>query len=127
MSAEHAIIVDPARRLLDVRMGGFYTPDDVRGYRQAIEAASVELGGDPGRQRMICDITEMQIQPQETVAAFAGFMADPRYATRKVAFIVSATLARMQIERAKGGRHAQTFLNRADALAWLLAEDRAAA
>ena len=127
MSAEFVISLDPARNLIDVRMSGFYGIDDVRRYAAAIGEATRTLGGEPGRQRMLSDITGMQIQSQEIVAAFAAFMADPRYAARRIAFVVDTSLARMQLNRAKMGRDAQAFHSRDAAEAWLFAEDRAAA
>ena len=127
MSAHFTISVDRPRNLIDVRMSGFYALDDVQRYAAAIGEATLTLGGDPGRQRMLSDITGMQIQSQEIVAAFAAFMADPRYAARRIAFVVETSLARMQLNRAKMGREAQVFHSRDEAESWLFADHQAAA
>lgn len=127
MSAEFAIETRPDRTLLDVRMTGFFTLDDVQRYRSAITAASRELGGDPGQQLMLCDISGMRIQTQDVVEAFRQNMADPLYARRRVALIVSATLARTQAQRVIGRRDARMFTCRADAERWLFADFQAAA
>lgn len=127
MNANFSIELRRERNLLDVRMAGFFTLDDVARYRAAITAASRELGGDPGQQIMICDISEMRIQSQEVVEAFRQNMADPLYARRRVALVASATLARTQAQRAVGRREARMFTSRADAEAWLFSDVRAAA
>jgi hypothetical protein len=108
-------------------LSGFFSVEDVRRYGTAIEEATRSLGGHPTRQRMLNDITGMQIQPQEVVAAFATFVADPRYSKRKVAFIVEASLARMQLNRVKVERYSRSFGTRAEAETWLFAEECAAA
>lgn len=127
MSADYSIAIDRPRNLLDIRMSGFFHLEDVRRYRDAVQAATAELGGDPGRQRMINDITGMNIQAQDIVAAFADHMTDPRYVARRVAFVVEGTLARKQLERAVGSRDACLFRDRAAAERWLFAGDAAAA
>jgi hypothetical protein len=119
MTADFTISIDRSRNLLDVAMRGFYGPDDVARYRAAIDAASVTLGGDPADQVMVNDITGMQIQLQDIVTAFRGVMADSRYARRRVAFIVTLSLARMQVERVMKGRTARIFTDRAEAETWL--------
>ncbi|WP_294289150.1 hypothetical protein [uncultured Sphingomonas sp.] len=127
MSADFSIRLNRDRNLLDVRLGGFFTLDDVARYRSAITAASRELGGDPGQQIMLCDISDMRIQSQDVVEAFRQNMADPLYARRRVALVVTATLARTQAQRAVGRREARMFTRRADAEAWLFSEVKAAA
>lgn len=127
MSADFDIRIRPDRNLLDVRMAGFFTLDDVARYRAAITTASRELGGDPGRQIMLCDISGMRIQSQDVVEAFRQNMADPVYGRRRVALVVTATLARSQAQRAVGRREARMFTSRADAETWLFSEARAAA
>ncbi|WP_294301698.1 hypothetical protein [uncultured Sphingomonas sp.] len=127
MSADFSIRLNRDRNLLDVRLGGFFTLDDVARYRSAITAASRELGGDPGQQIMLCDISDMRIQSQDVVEAFRQNMADPLYARRRVALVVTATLARTQAQRAVGRREARMFTSRVDAEAWLFSEVKAAA
>lgn len=127
MSADFAIDTRRDLNLLDVRMAGFFTLDDVARYRAAIAEASRVLGGDPGQQRLLCDISEMRIQSQDVVEAFRENMADPLYARRRIAFVVSPTLARTQVQRAMGSRTARLFLTRGEAEAWLTTGDSAAA
>ena len=126
-TADFTISIDRSRRLIDVAMRGFYGPADVLRYRKAIDAATTELGGEPAQQVMINDITGMQIQLQDIVTAFRGFMADPRYVGRRVAFIVTTSLARMHVERVMQGRTARTFVCREEAESWLFGEGARAA
>lgn len=127
MTGDFDIQLDRSRRLMTVRMSGFYTLDDVRRYASAIAAATVQLGGAPDEQRMINDISEMNIQSQEIVGAFRQFMSDPRYGRRRVGFVVASTLARKQLMRVIGARHVRIFTSAAAAEAWLFGEEQAAA
>jgi hypothetical protein len=126
MTADFTIDLDPARRLMTVRMSGFYTLADVQRYADAVREATAKLGGAPEDQRMINDITEMKIQSQEIVEAFRRFMGDPRYSRRRVGFVVTSTLARQQLQRTIGSREARVFTDIADAERWVFAEDRTA-
>lgn len=125
MDAHFTIDLDPARRLLNVVMGGFYTPDDVQRYHAAVHAATAKLGSLPSMQRMICDISAMRIQSQETVAAFSQVMADPKYRHRRIAFVVAGSLARMQAQRVLGDRQARLFSTYTEAEAWLFGDAEA--
>ena len=119
MSGEFSVEIDRPRNLLRVRMWGFYAIEDVARYHAAIDAASEELGGAPSRQRMLNDISGMQIQSQDVVAAFQNVMSDPKYRARRVAFVVASSLARMQLLRVIGSRRAELFTREVEALAWL--------
>lgn len=110
---------DRARGLLRVHMSGFYSVDDVMRYHAAVAAASDLLSQAPSAQVMLCDISDMKIQSQDIVAAFARVMGDPRYAGRRVAFVVSGTLARMQLMRIISGRTVAIFATTREAEAWL--------
>lgn len=119
MAGHFTIRTDRTRGLLHVTMSGFYTVDDVTHYHAAVVAASEALGRAPSAQVMICDISAMQIQSQGIVAAFARVMDDPRYAERRVAFVVASTLARMQLMRIISGRDVAIFTQTAEAETWL--------
>lgn len=119
MSGEFSIQTDVPRNLLRVHVSGFFSVEDVARYHAAVDQASIELGGAPSRQRMLCDVTDMRIQSQDVVSAFQGVMADPKYRGRRVAFVVATSLARMQVQRVIGERTALLFDNEPSALAWL--------
>jgi hypothetical protein len=127
MSGEFSIEIDAPRNLLRVRMSGFYSLEDVERYHAAVDAATLALGGAPSRQLMLNDISGMQIQAQEIIAAFKQVVSDPRYRERRVGFVVASSLARLQLVRVIGGRNAQLFESEAEALAWLLSPRAASA
>ncbi len=110
-----------------MRMSGFYSLANVRDYHAAVTVASEALPQPPARQAMICDISDMQIQSQEIVAAFQRVMGDVRYRQRPVAFVVASTLARMQLLRIIDGRTVAIFTRLDEAEAWLLSREAKAA
>lgn len=119
MSGDFTIESDPARGLLTVRMWGFYMLEDVTRYHAAIGRASGALAQAPSDQVMLNDISDMNIQSQEIVAAFQRVMGDARYAGRRVGFVATSSLARAQLSRIIGGRTARIFATPAEALDWL--------
>ena len=119
MAGDFTITIDRPRALLRVAMSGFYAVDDVHRYHAAVTTASAALPQPPAEQAMLCDISAMQIQSQDIVAAFQGVMADPRYRDRRVGFVVASTLARMQLLRIIGGRTTAIFTSVTDAEGWL--------
>lgn len=127
MSAEYSITVDPGRDLVRIRMAGFFAPEDIAAFVQARNAAHAQLTCAPNQHVTINDIRDMKIQPQQSVDGFRAILADPRYRSRKLAFVVSATLARTQVMRALDRREARCFDDTWSAEAWLLMRDVAAA
>lgn len=126
MSGQFTIALDHARRLIHVTMSGFFEAEDVLRYRAAIGEATEALGGTPQTQLMICDIGGMAIQKQDIVGAFHSFMSEPRYAGRRVAFVVASTLARQQLQRAVGTREVAMFATHMQAESWLTGQSAAA-
>lgn len=127
MSGQFTIETDKGRNMLRVAMSGFFTVECVGRYRAAIDAVTAELGGPPDAQVMTNDISAMTIQSQDIVDAFRAVMADPRYAERRVGFVVPSTLARVQLSRVIGSRTAQMFATAEEAEAWLFGRDSLAA
>jgi hypothetical protein len=128
MAAHFTVTADPARDLIRIRMSGFFTPADVEAFHavRAVEHAKLTCG--PNRHLTLNDVTGMIVQAQDIVAAFQSLLADPAYRSRRLAFVVSRTLARSQLMRALDARTARCFEDAAQAEAWLLtAEDDAAA
>lgn len=128
MAAHFTVTADPARDLIRIKMSGFFTPADVEAFHavRAVEHAKLTCG--PNRHLTLNDVTGMIVQAQDIVAAFQSLLADPTYRSRRLAFVVSRTLARSQLMRALDARSARCFEDAAQAEAWLLAaEDDAAA
>ncbi|HEU0045775.1 hypothetical protein [Sphingomonas sp.] len=123
MSAYYSFDIDPIQSLVRITMGGFFTPGDIEEFASAQGAAYAQLKCPPNQHVTLVDMRAMQIQPQVSVAGFQARMNDPAVASRRIAFVVSKSLARMQIKRATQGMQARLFECDAHAEAWLLAPD----
>ncbi|MES2096423.1 MAG: hypothetical protein V4459_06660 [Pseudomonadota bacterium] len=121
MSAHFTVQADPERDLIRISMSGFFSPDDIQAFfdARAVEHAKLHCG--PNQHLTLNDLTAMKVQSQEIVAGFQSLLADPAYRSRRLAFVVSRTLARSQLMRALNGRDAKCFEKRADAEKWLFA------
>ncbi|NML07683.1 STAS/SEC14 domain-containing protein [Sphingomonas sp. G-3-2-10] len=123
MSAHFQIEADPARDLIRIRMGGFFTPADITAFLQAREEAHEKLTCGRNRHVTLNDVRDMKIQSQEAVDSFRAMLSQPSHASRRLAFVVSPTLARSQLMRAIDARHARLFEDPASAEAWLFSAD----
>jgi hypothetical protein len=124
MDARFSFAIDRPFGLIRIVMTGLFTVEDVAGFLAARREAHAALGCAPNQHLTLNDVREMKIQPQETVAAFHLLLADREYRSRRLAFVVSPTLARSQLMRALAGREGRCFDDPRAAEAWLL-EDRA--
>jgi len=124
MLADFTITAEPERDLIRISMRGFFDADAIARFVEvrALEHAKLRCG--PNQHLTLNDIREMKIQSQDVVARFHALLADPAYRSRKLAFVVASSLARMQLIRAVGERHATYFTSIAEAEAWLF-DDRA--
>ncbi|MES2054618.1 MAG: hypothetical protein V4564_01650 [Pseudomonadota bacterium] len=130
MNGTFSIDVDPSRDLIRIRMSGFFTPARIGDFLAARRAAHARLRCGPNQHVTINDLREMKIQSQDVVGHFHSVLADPAYRSRRLAFVVASSLARMQLIRAIGSRSAQCFTDPGEAEAWLfedLVAHRAAA
>lgn len=128
MAAHFTVTADPAHDLIRIKMSGFFTPADVEAFRSARSLAHAKLTCGPNRHLTLNDVSGMNVQSQDVVGAFHTLLADPAYHSRRLAFVVSRTLARSQLMRALDARRARCFEDAVQAEAWLLtADDEAAA
>jgi hypothetical protein len=130
MDGTFAIAVDVDRHLVQTRLAGFFDAELLRRYLDARAAAFRQLRCGPNQHLSITDVREMKIQSQDMVAAFADILSDPAYRSRRLAFVVATSLARMQLTRALGdriGKEVALFMDTDQAERWLFAEDRQAA
>lgn len=122
MNASFDIGVDPARDLVRIRLGGFFSPDDLGAFMPEFRRAYAELRCGPNEHLTLVDVRELAIQSQEAVAQFAALLADPRFHARRLACVAACTLARSQLNRALAARRdARVFAEPAEAEAWVLA------
>lgn len=113
------IDADPDRALLRMTLSGFFGEDDIRRFLAERDAALRMLRCAPNQHVTLVDIRDMQIQSQELVSRFQQVLGDPRCAARRIAFVISKSLARLQLQRAAEGRGARYFTSSAEAEAWL--------
>jgi hypothetical protein len=127
MSDKFSISVDPRHGLVSIVMKGFFSRKDLDAFVEARREAHSALGWPRNAHVTLNDVREMKIQAQDTVDSFQRILADPEYRSRRLAFLVKATLARLQLERALAGRaDARCFEDLAEAEAWLFEEERTA-
>lgn len=121
MEARFSIANDVAHGLMRITMSGFFEPADIARFVAARDAAFRQLKTRPNEHLSLVDIRAMDIQASESVMGFQQVLADPRYRSRRIAFVVGRSLAAMQIRRAAKGRDTQFFDELDEAEAWLLA------
>ncbi|MEO5938266.1 MAG: hypothetical protein ABIQ43_04575 [Sphingomonas sp.] len=128
MAAQFTVTADPARDLIRIKMSGFFAPVDIEAFHAARAAEHAKLTCGGNRHLTLNDVSGMSVQSQDVVASFQALLADPVYRSRRLAFVVSRTLARSQLMRALDARTARCFEDATQAEAWLLtADDEAAA
>lgn len=121
MDATFSVAADPALSLVRITVGGFFQPDDIRRFGEQRDREHARLRCAPNQHLTLVDMRAMRIQSQEGVDGFGQLLANPAHRSRRIAFVVEATLARMQIKRAAAGRDdAMYFRDPAEAEAWLL-------
>lgn len=121
--ASFTIELDHARDLVRIRLSGFFSTDDVDRFQAELLLAHRRLGcGRRGGPLTINDISDMAIQSQDVVARWGAFIADPAHRSRRLAFVVGSTLARMQLQRVIAGRDAKVFTAADEAERWLFAK-----
>ncbi len=125
MTPSFDIQVDAARDLVRIRLAGFFDDATLRAFLHARKLAFERLRCGPNRHLSITDIRGMAIQAQDVVTRWHAVLADPAYASRRLAFVVASTLARTQLQRAIGSRYAQCFTDPDAAERWVLTGDDA--
>lgn len=127
MGAKFRVTVDPLTNVVRHYLADFFEAADVERYAAARDLAHEQLTCGPNEHVTLVDIRDMKIQPQDIVEAFGAMLANPRYHSRRLAFVVSLSLARMQLVRASEGRAGRFFTDPDEAEAWLMAADEASA
>lgn len=126
MTGTYSFNIDPRNHLVCMELHGFFTPDQMPGFDKARREAYARLRCAPNEHVTLVDMRGTLIQSQDIVDAFARSIADQGTKSRRIAFVVSRSLARLQVKRAAGDRDAGYFLTLEEAQEWLLG-DRAEA
>lgn len=121
MVASFSFNIHPALSLVRITMAGFFEEQDLARFFATQDEAYRELRCAPNTHVTLVDIRDMQIQSQASVSAFRERLSDRRMAARRIAFVVSRSLARGQIIRAAETVNAEFFTDPEEALTWLLA------
>ncbi|MBB4100297.1 hypothetical protein [Sphingomonas kyeonggiensis] len=123
-NVSHSIQVDLDRKLVDLRIGGLISPEDAAWIGEELRAAIRALGPDVGKHVTLYDGSGVPVVPQETVELIKNTLDNPAVRAiwaRKVAFVVSTALARMQAQRLREVRaDIGIFDDRERAIAWLM-------
>lgn len=123
-SVSHEIRIDRARKLVDVRLRGFFTPEDAGWISEEVRAAILTLGEDVGKHVTLYDATHVRVAPAETIEAVRASFASPAVRplwARRIAYVATSALLRRQLARITDAHPAlRVFGSRAEALAWLL-------
>ena len=119
MSADFTIVAEPGRDLIRIRMAGFFDPEDIQRFLAVRREVHARLTCGANQHLTLNDIRDMKIQARDVVEGFRQLLADPAYRSRRLAFVISPTLARSQLLRALDSREARCFEDPWEAEAWL--------
>ena len=125
MAGKFRIAVDVPRDLVRITMSGFFTEADILAFLGERIAAHRQLRCGPNQHLTLNDMREMDVRSQPVVDSFRSILAAPEYRSRRLAFVVTGALSRMQLMRTIEGRNAQVFEDMESAEAWLFAVDEA--
>lgn len=126
MEPKYTFEVDHGRNLMRIWLGGFFSPADVAEFVQERNRAHRRLRCALNDHLALVDMREMAVQSQDSVAAFQLVLSDPTFTARKLAFVITRSLARMQLRRTAASRDAAYFENVEEAERWLLRDDAGA-
>ncbi len=121
LSPSYRIACEPERDLVRITMSGFFSVEQVQEFATARAEHYAQLRCPPNQHLTLCDASQMRIQTQEVVAAFARVVQIPEFRSRKLAIIVGSSLARIQTQRVSEREGVQLFRSVSDAEEWLFA------
>ena len=99
MGPTYLVSIDRDRSLLRLALSGFFDRPTLKRFVADRNAAILRLGCRPNGHVTLCDLTKCDLSTPEIVADFRVVVGDPRYASRRLAFVIEASLARMQTRR----------------------------
>ncbi len=120
MKSSYSVSIDRSRGLLRLVLGGFFDLDTVAQFAAERDDAVRRLGRAPNQHVTLCDIRTQMISAPPVTAAFQQMIGDPRFSSRRLAFVVSGALEKLQTRRTASLRDDVGYFNEvADAEAWL--------
>lgn len=121
MQPSHHVSIEPERSLLRITVSGFFDRSSVARLVIDRNAAVQALGCAPNQHLTLCDLSEYTLSSPEIVTEFRSMVGDPRYASRRLAFVIDGSLGRMQVRRIAQRADVGYFETHDDAEAWLFA------
>lgn len=123
-SIPHSVTVDPAKKLIVLKMSGVVSQEDGAWMAEEVRAAVRSLGNGIGQHVTLYDFSDVPVVPQATLEQLRETFRNPAVRplwSRKLAIVVKTALGRMQVQRVKEVRgDIEIFDDRTAALAWLL-------
>lgn len=119
MQGWFAVAVEKERHLVRLTMGGFFESATILQLRAALVDAIASMACPPNTHVTLCDIRQMDIQSQERVGEFSKLVGSDDIRSRKLAFVVSRSLARLQAKRLTSREGVEFFADPEPALDWL--------
>lgn len=113
----YEVKVDKPRALIEVRLGGMMTVEEVGAY--IAELQRVFIANRLRTYVMVIDVSACPIQSQDMIAAMGTHMAKMPKA-RALAVITGSSLAKMQVRRLFTQPYTRVVTTRSDGLAWVL-------
>lgn len=123
MDSNFSIDVDPARDLVRIEIGGFFTSDDLARFAEAWRAALARLRCPCNTHLTLVDTRAALICSQDMVGRWSTLAADPAFRSRRLAFVIGPTLVRQQLQRATAEVAARMFIDEVEAEAWLFSAE----
>jgi len=99
MTAEYTIAADKRKATLRITMGGFFGIGDVDAFARDVAIRLADMNTKPNEHLILCDLRQMKIQAQETVAAFGGLAGSAGLRSRHLAVVTGKPLVRTQAMR----------------------------
>jgi hypothetical protein len=121
MGPSFHISIDRDRSLMRLKLSGFFDRSSVAKMVVERNAAVKRLGCAPNMHVTFCDLSDYVLSSPEIVGEFQTMVADPRYSSRRLAFVIDASLARMQVRRIAKRTDVGYFLSADEAETWLFA------
>jgi hypothetical protein len=100
MRATYAFEADPTANMMKIVMSRFFQPNEITQFSFDMAAAFEKMPKPHGMHVTLVNIRTMDIKSQEAVAGFQRLLENSWFKWRRLASVVSKTLARLQITRA---------------------------
>ncbi len=120
MKTNYEIKLDPGKRLIRIIVSGFFKREEVVPFMLALRDGILAIECPPGQHLMLMDMGAVSLHSGDVVDAFSRQVGGARLIPRRLAVVVSGSLARMQVRRMFPGLEMTFFDDAATAEHWLL-------